>query len=321
MLANVVPVFFPGKLEAAKFVKEHYPEALTKLAQEPAQQWGSGVIASALGNNAGNLEVIEILLDAGEGIELSSKGHGKMGMLINFCDFARRFNFNKLQLSGMVMTFAYAARVPALSTAAFAGNLAALKLLLDRGADIHARGHNPRQLTALHFAAVRGHADVVAALLAAGARTDLKDKAGRTPADIAKQVGNHEIRQMLIGAVAEALAGSTVSRFGGARGKCGCSEGTQGLLGRRAHAHTHAYAANAETCERGMRCTIHRMMDRDRLDVPCWRPERSEGDSSAVARRPASGPSRTQIVIHDESDRTSTRVLKVIIIFLLYFLS
>jgi ankyrin repeat protein len=212
----ILPVFMFGKLEAAKFVKEHYPEALTKLAQEPAQQWGSGVIASALGNNAGNLEVIEILLDAGEDIELCSKGHGKMGMLINFCDFARRFNFNKLQLSGMVMTFAYGARVPALSTAAFAGNLAALKLLLDRGADIHARGHNPRQLTALHFAAVRGHADVVAALLAAGARTDLKDKAGRTPADIAKQVGNHEIRQMLIGAAAEALAGSSQPVRGGA---------------------------------------------------------------------------------------------------------
>ena len=102
------------------------------------------------------------------------------------------------------MNFAYTSRVPPLCSASVTGNLAALKLLLDHGADIHNRGHNPRQLTALHFAAVGGHADVVAALLAAGARTDLKDKAGRTPADRAKQVGNHDIRQMLIGAAAEA---------------------------------------------------------------------------------------------------------------------
>merc|ERR1740117_976460 len=102
------------------------------------------------------------------------------------------------------MGFAYTTRVPPLCSASAAGNVAALKMLLDRGADIHNRGHNPRQLTALHFAAVSGHADVVVALLAAGARTDLKDKAGRTPADIAKQVGNREIWQMLIGAAAEA---------------------------------------------------------------------------------------------------------------------
>ena len=197
-------VFMMGKLEAVKFIKEHYPEALVKLAREPAQQWGSSAIATAIGNNAGNLEVINMLLDAGESIELCSKGHGKMGMVVNFCDFARRFNFNKLQLGGMVMSFAYGSRVPPLCIACFAGNLAALKLLLDRGADIHNRGHNPNRLTALHFAAVQGHADLVASLLAAGARTDLKDKAGRTPADIAKQVGNREIRQMLIGAAAEA---------------------------------------------------------------------------------------------------------------------
>ena len=139
-------------------------------------------------------------LDAFAGIE--QQGSRQMGMLVNFCDFARRFN--KLQVGGMVSNFAYFSRTPPLCAASGTGNLAALKLLLDHGADIHNRGHNPRQLTALHFAAVGGHADIVAALLAAGARTDLKDKAGRTPADIAKQVGNREIRQMLIGAAAEA---------------------------------------------------------------------------------------------------------------------
>ena len=88
------------------------------------------------------------------------------------------------------------------------------------------------------------------------------------------------------------------------------------LAGEPTHTHTHTRLTLRRV--RGA-CTIHRMMDRDRLDVPCWRPERSEGDSSAVARRPASGPSRTQIVIQDESDRTPTRLLKVIILFLLYF--
>ena len=198
----VVNLFMMGKLESARFIKEHCPEVLVKLAQQPAEQWGQSVITSAIVNNAGSLEVLKMLLDAGISTELSSKAHGKMGTIIHFCDFARRFN--KLQMGGMVMGFAYTTRTPPLCAASATGNPAALKLLLDRGADIHNRGHNPRQLTALHFAALGGHADVVAALLAAGARTDLKDKAGRTPADIAKQVGNREIRQMLIGAAAEA---------------------------------------------------------------------------------------------------------------------
>ena len=113
------------------------------------------------------------------------------------------------------MVFAYMSRLPPLCTASGTGNLAALKLLLDRGADIHNRGHNPRQLTALHLAAMGGHADVVAALLAAGARADLKDNAGRTPADIANQVGNREIRQMLIGAAAEARNSQSRPPVGG----------------------------------------------------------------------------------------------------------
>ena len=85
-----------------------------------------------------------------------------------------------------------------------AGNVAAIKLLLDHGADVNGLGHNPRKWTALHWASFAGHGDAVATLLGAGARADVKDSAGRTPADLAKRVGNNEIRQMLIGSALEA---------------------------------------------------------------------------------------------------------------------
>tara|TARA_B100000780_G_C20993443_1_gene397334 strand:- start:203 stop:313 length:111 start_codon:yes stop_codon:yes gene_type:complete len=35
-----------------------------KLAHEPAEQWGQSAIASMIANNAGNLQVLKMLLDA-----------------------------------------------------------------------------------------------------------------------------------------------------------------------------------------------------------------------------------------------------------------
>jgi ankyrin repeat protein len=58
----------------------------------------------------------------------------------------------------------------------------ALRLCLDRGADIHA--FNDAGLTALHIAVERGD-DLVRFLAERGADLDLQDKAGRTPLDVA----------------------------------------------------------------------------------------------------------------------------------------
>lgn len=110
-----------------------------------------------------------------------------------------------------------------LHLAAHFGQAAAVGLLLERGADVHARSTNPlnnvplhaalagRQAeaarllldagadpnavehggyTSLHQAAQNGDASLVALLLERGARTDSKDDQGRTPLDLA-EAGQH----------------------------------------------------------------------------------------------------------------------------------
>ena len=142
------------------------------------------------------------LLDAGESPELTGPLRGRMAGIIGACDIVRRFKTLGIERD-FVFCMAYGSRCTAISGAAMNGNLVALKLLIDRGADINNYGRNPTRFTALHHAAVGGHVDAVVMLLAAGARTDVKDFRGRTPADVAKRTGNIEIRQLIIGAAAE----------------------------------------------------------------------------------------------------------------------
>ena len=191
-----------GKTETLRFIREHYPDVLIRLAQEPAMSIGVGLLGGAIANGGGDLELIKMLIDAGEDIEKTGKPYGKMRMFMRFADFAR--HFANLKHKGPIITIAYGSRAPPIVAASRAGNIGAIKLLLEHGANLHNVGHNPRRFTALHMAASYGHVDVVTLLLAAGARTDIKDSAGRTPADVAKIVGNSEIRQILIGAAEEA---------------------------------------------------------------------------------------------------------------------
>lgn len=59
-----------------------------------------------------------------------------------------------------------------------------VKALLDRGA--HVNGANDVGMTALHFAVQRGNDRLVEFLAAKGARFDVKNKQGKTPADLAR---------------------------------------------------------------------------------------------------------------------------------------
>ena len=76
-----------------------------------------------------------------------------------------------------------------LMLAAKNGHADAVKLLLDRGAQINARNPetpNPKRgMTALLFAAQHGHDDVVRVLLEHGADATAKDRNGRTALDLA----------------------------------------------------------------------------------------------------------------------------------------
>ena len=73
----------------------------------------------------------------------------------------------------------------ALYAAAYNGKLDVVKYLLDQpGIDINL-GEPNRKITPLHIAVIRGHTEVVESLLRAGADTNARDYAGRTPLELA----------------------------------------------------------------------------------------------------------------------------------------
>lgn len=67
--------------------------------------------------------------------------------------------------------------------------------LLKDGADLNVR-YGPGN-SALHFAAEKGHADVVKELLAKGADPTCANDEGKTPGDFARLTGNSEVAKML----------------------------------------------------------------------------------------------------------------------------
>jgi ankyrin repeat protein len=80
-----------------------------------------------------------------------------------------------------------------LREAASMGNVRAVTHLLSMGVDVNAC-NNVNGWNSLHWAAKRGHVDVVRILLMYGARKDIQTKKGETCADLTK---NQEIRRML----------------------------------------------------------------------------------------------------------------------------
>ncbi len=81
--------------------------------------------------------------------------------------------------------------------AAVAGNQPEIvRTLLNAGANIDSR-ELFQNGTALHMAAFRDNYSMVQLLVSSGADTTLQDSSGRTPIDLAKQCGNHEVLKVL----------------------------------------------------------------------------------------------------------------------------
>ena len=120
---------------------------------------------------------------------------------------------------------------PALGLAVFFGHEEVAQLLLEEGADVNAASKNAQRVTPLHAAVARRNVKLVGELLERGADPDAeqaggftplhgaayhgdreviearkKTADGKTPADLAREHGNHEIAERLDAATASSAA-------------------------------------------------------------------------------------------------------------------
>ena len=93
---------------------------------------------------------------------------------------------------------------PSLQQAAYDGDEAAVRKLLDAGADVGAP--DTMRVTALHCAAMQGHAGVVRLLLSRGAPVDARDFQGATPLYVACAFDQRAGAELLLAAGADVNA-------------------------------------------------------------------------------------------------------------------
>ncbi|KKY29460.1 putative ankyrin repeat protein [Diaporthe ampelina] len=79
------------------------------------------------------------------------------------------------------------ANTAALHTAAGFGYLDTMRLLMEHGADVNEAIPNWLDWTPMHFAASKGRVEAIKLLEQSGARSDLKDKDGKTPAQLLEE--------------------------------------------------------------------------------------------------------------------------------------
>ena len=166
---------------------------------------GMSLAAHSL-NNAGEVAVLEALLDAGHdinGARVDSSNSEQPQLKASLPDLKLVYNLVDLltrsagkKRSAFVEFWAFSSRCTPLHAATFNANLGAMKLLLSRGADVHCTRH-PKRMSALHLAAMGGHVELALRLLAAGARAGAHDAKRRTCARWANARGHVRLGRLL----------------------------------------------------------------------------------------------------------------------------
>jgi uncharacterized protein len=99
-----------------------------------------------------------------------------------------------------------------LGLAAFFAADSTVRLLLERGADVHAAARNPIQVQPLHAAIAAGHVDTARLLVEHGADVNARQQAGFTPLMGAAAAGEADLVHLLLGRGADVSAVSDDGR-------------------------------------------------------------------------------------------------------------
>ena len=168
---------FTGQPRMLETLRDEFPKQFDAMitTHDVASCAGRSLCAGAIGNGSAPLELLTMLLDAGEPADLYAPVATRiMGPIIESMavdDVATAPEY--------LMFFTHCTRTPALHVASYFGVLQAVDLFIERGADVSSQA-NPQGMQPLHLAVIGGHLDVASRLLAAGADISLEDKHGRT---------------------------------------------------------------------------------------------------------------------------------------------
>ncbi|TIA06829.1 purine and uridine phosphorylase [Aureobasidium pullulans] len=161
-------------------------------------RWGTA-LASAV-TLPGNIEMVRTLLNNGAGVE-SQDGQGRTALQLaascGSCDIMLELLERRADIN------ARGTSGTALTQAAKGGHIAAVEMLLARGADINAQGTDG---TALTQAAMSGHTAAVEMLLERGAELDIEEGTTFTALQVAAFYGHKDVVQQLLNSKADVNA-------------------------------------------------------------------------------------------------------------------
>ena len=205
---------------------EASPQAVGRRDEQLLHRWISeadaldGQLLEAVKN--GDLETVRALLDGEEGADPCARVDAEEGhsvfrgsvlhLAIQQGDLEIvRVLLNAGAVADGVLTVAQGdttLKGTALHLAVERGSLEIVKALLDEGAHPNApmvkiTGDHEFSGTALHAATVLRHPGIVLALLEAGANTETPTNHGKTASDIARDVGAHQIADLIDGKAEE----------------------------------------------------------------------------------------------------------------------
>jgi ankyrin repeat protein len=143
----------------------------------------------------GNIKLVQKFLE--DGIDVDTRNEGNRTALV-IAAGRGNLEMTRLLIKSNADVNAIVSEGGALVWASYAGSVEVVELLLDKGANVKARGTVNR--TSLHHAAMSGNNEVIKKLLEAGIDVNAKDNQGETPLSMAtvNYRGNAETLLILI---------------------------------------------------------------------------------------------------------------------------